>query len=60
MIEFIYKEPTLIETIKAMERWNKKGYSTWIEGKGNGMIRVVIEDNKLTIGGKYDKSRTIN
>lgn len=56
MIEFIYKEPTLIQTIKAMERWNKLGYSTWIEGKGSGAVRVVIEDSKFTIvGGNNDK-----
>ena len=62
MIEFIYKEPTLIETIKAMNRWNKLGYSTWIEGRGDSRIKLVIEDSKFTIvkGGQDEKRIKVN
>lgn len=51
MIEFIYQEPTLREVIKVMERLNNKGYTTWIEGRGDMSVRLMIEDNKYVIIG---------
>ena len=50
MTTIIYKEPTLIEVIKAIEKLNNKGFTCWIEGRGDTKIKLCIEDNKITIG----------
>ena len=53
MIEFIYKEPTIAELFKLINRLNNKGYETNLCGRGDGSVSLEVIDKEFTIiGGK--------
>lgn len=41
------KNPTLKEVIKAIQKMNRKGFKCHFEGKGDGSVKLIIENKTL-------------
>lgn len=42
------KEMTLKEMIKLMQFYNNHGFNTFVQGNGDGKIKLIIEDEFVT------------
>jgi len=40
---------TLRQLTEKIKYWNKRGYSCWLEGKGDGSVKIVLEEDYFTI-----------
>jgi hypothetical protein len=45
----IKKEMTLKKMVNLMNYCNKQGYNSYVEGRGDGNISLIIEENFVTL-----------
>ena len=49
-MNFKYKQPTLIQTINQIQKFNERGYECYLKGKGNGYVKLMIDDKEVVLG----------